>query len=119
MDSCVFRSCGAFSPESQFLFRRNFFGHQETCLYEAYIGSYVGYQFVRQKQSTMQFYGTLRGFCPPPLLHRLHHCCAAIAAPPSLHPHHQFHPHCCAAIAIAIAAPPKPLLRRHCCCCAA
>ncbi len=34
--------------------------HQETCLYGAYVESYVGYQFVRQKQSTIQFYGTLR-----------------------------------------------------------
>jgi hypothetical protein len=32
--------------------------HQETCLYGAYVESYIGYQFVRQKQSRIQFYGT-------------------------------------------------------------
>ncbi len=32
--------------------------HQETCLYGAFIESYVGYQFVRQTQSKIQFYGT-------------------------------------------------------------
>ncbi len=89
--------------------------HQETCLYGAYVGSYIGYQFVRQKQSTMQFYGTLQLLLsttiaapPPPLL-----------LLPSLRRHHHCHPHCCDAIAIAVAAPPKPLLHRHCCCCAA
>jgi hypothetical protein len=46
--------------------------HQETCLYGAYVESYIGYQFVRQKQSMIQFYGTLRWFfsttitAPPP-----------------------------------------------------
>ncbi len=67
--------------------------HQETCLYGAYIECYIGYQFVRQKQSTIQFYGilgwllsTIIAAPPPPLLRR--HCYTAtttatpIAAPP-------------------------------------
>jgi hypothetical protein len=71
--------------------------HQETCLYGAYVESYIGYQFARQTQSTIQFYGTLRWLLSttiaapsPPLLRR--HCCAAattatpIAAPPLLLP---------------------------------
>jgi hypothetical protein len=94
--------------------------HQETCLYGAYVESYVGYQFVRQKQSTIQFYGTLRWLLstaiaalPPPLLRC--HCCAAtttatpIAAPPLPFPLLRCLSCCCAAIAVA--APPKPLLR--------
>jgi hypothetical protein len=102
--------------------------HQETCLYGAYVGSYAGYQFVRQKQSTMQFYGTLRWLLstpiaalPPPLLCR--HCCTAtttatpIAAPPLLLPLLRCLSRCCTVIAIA--APPMPLLHRHCCCCTA
>jgi hypothetical protein len=107
--------------------------HQETCLYRAYVESYVEYQFVRQKQSTIQFYGTLRWLLsttiaapPPPLLRR--HCCTAtttatpiampplplpllpIAAPPK--PLLRCLSHHCTAIAVA--APPLPLLRRHC-----
>ncbi len=102
--------------------------HQETCLYGAYVESYVGYQFVRQKQSTIQFYGTLQWLLsttiaapPPPLLH--HHCCAAattatpIAVPPLRLPllcHLSRH---CTTIAVAV--PSKPLLHHHCRCCAA
>jgi hypothetical protein len=103
--------------------------HQETCLYGAYVESYVGYQFVRQKQSTIQFYGsTLRWLLsttiagpPPPLLHR--HCCAAtttatpIAVPPLPLPLLRRHHHCCAAITVAV--PLKPLLHRLSRCCAA
>jgi hypothetical protein len=62
--------------------------HQETCLYGAYVESYVGYQFIRQKQSMIQFYGTLRWLLsttiaapPPPLLHR-HRCAATTTATP-------------------------------------
>ncbi len=82
--------------------------HQETCLYGVYVESYVGYQFVRQKQSTIQFYGTLQWLLsttiaapPPPLLHR--HCCAAtttatpIAAPPLPLPLLRHQSRCCAA----------------------
>jgi hypothetical protein len=82
--------------------------HQETCLYGAYVESYVGYQFVRQKQSAIQFYGTLRWLLsttiaapPPPLLCR--HCCAAattatpIALPLSPLPLLHHLSHCCAA----------------------
>jgi hypothetical protein len=94
----------------------------QACLYGAYVESYIGYQFVRQKQrvryNSMVLYD---GFCPPLSLRRLHHCCAAIAAlPPPLPPPllcHHCHCHRCAAIAIAV--PPKPLLHRHCRCCAA
>jgi hypothetical protein len=102
--------------------------HQETCLYGAYVKSYVGYQFVRQKQSTIQFYGTLRWLLfttiaapPPPLLRR--HCCAAtttatpIAALPLPLPSLRRLSHCCAAIAVT--APPKLLLRRLSSCCTA
>jgi hypothetical protein len=86
--------------------------HQESCLYGADVESYIGYQFVRQKQSTIQFYGmvyilrtmaSVHHFCPP----------TTIAAPP---------PHVCAAIAVP---PPPPLpppslcCQRHCRCCAA
>ncbi len=102
--------------------------HQETCLYGAYIESYIGYQFVRQKQSMIQFYGTRQWLLsttiaapPPPLLHC--YCCAAtttatpIAAPPSPLPSLR-HLSCrCAAIAVAV--PPLPLLHCHCHCCAA
>jgi hypothetical protein len=102
--------------------------HQETCLYGAYVESYVGYQFVRQKQSTIQFYDTLQWFLSttiavssPPLLRR-HHCAATntatpIAAPPPPLPLLRRLSRRCAAIAVA--APPKPLLHRHCRCCAA
>ncbi len=71
--------------------------HQETCLYGAYVESYVGYQFVYSTMASVH-----------------HHRSAAsiIATPPLLRRHHHCHPHCCAAIAIAIAAPPKLLLRR-------
>jgi hypothetical protein len=102
--------------------------HQETCLYGAYVESNKGYQFVRQKQSTIQFYGTLQWLLsttiaapPPPLL--CHHCCAAtttatpIAAPPLPLLLLRRLSHRCAAIAVA--APPKPSLHRHCGCCAA
>jgi hypothetical protein len=102
--------------------------HQETCLYGAYIGSYIGYQFDRQKQSTMQFYGTLQWLLsttiaapPPQLLCR--DCCAPtttaipIAALPLPLPLLRRLSRCCAAIAVA--APPLPLLRRHCRCCTA
>jgi hypothetical protein len=90
--------------------------HQETCLYWAYVETYVGYQFVRQKQRVRynsMVYSTMVS------VH--HYRCAAptIAAPPLLSRHHHCHPHCCTAIAIAVAAPPKPLLNRHCRCCAA
>jgi hypothetical protein len=82
--------------------------HQVTCLHGAYIESYLGYQFVRQKQSRIQFYGTLQWLLsttiaapPPPLLHR--HCCAATST------------------ATPITAPPLPLpsLNRLSRCCAA
>jgi hypothetical protein len=85
--------------------------HQETCLYGAYIESYVGYQFVRQKIRLR--YNSLYGkYSTMALVH--HHRCVAstIAAPPLLRRHHHCHPHCCAAIAIAVAAPSKPSLRR-------
>ncbi len=41
--------------------------HQETCLHGAKVESYIGHQFVRQKQSTIQFYGIVlyNGLCPP------------------------------------------------------
>jgi hypothetical protein len=82
--------------------------HQETCLYGAYVERYVGYQFVRQKQSTIQFYGTLQWLLSTTIA----------APPPSL-----LHRHCCAATTTAtpIAAPPLPLLllRHHCQRCAA
>ncbi len=80
--------------------------HQETCLYEVYVESYIGYQCVRQKQSTIQFYGTplwllstTIAIYPPPLLHR--HCCAATTT------------------ATPMAALPLPLLMLQClsCCC--
>ncbi len=102
--------------------------HQETCLYGAYVESYIGYLFVRQKQSMIQFYGTLRWLLsttitalPPPLLR--HHCYAAtttatpIAVPPLQLPLLRCLSHCCATIAVA--ALPKQLLYHHCCCCAA
>ncbi len=85
--------------------------HQETCLYGAYVESYVGYQFGRQKQSTVQFYGILRW------LHSVHHHCCT-APPPPLLRHHR-----CAATttAIPITALPSPLPSLHCLsrCCAA
>jgi hypothetical protein len=119
---------------------------QKTCgLYGAYVDSYVGYQFVRQKQSRIQFYGALRwllstiiAVLPPPLLRR--HCCAATTtatpiAVPSLPLLLLCHlSHCCAVIviaappklslhhhhhrctAIAVAAPPLPSLRHHLLC---
>jgi hypothetical protein len=121
-----------FSQESRFLFCHSTITfserHQETCLYGAYVESYVGYQFVRQKQSTIQFYGSLRWLPsttiaapPPPLLHR--HCCAAtttatpIAASPLPLPLLRRLSRRCAAIAVA--APSKLLLHRHLRCCAA
>jgi hypothetical protein len=98
--------------------------HQETCLYGAYAGSYIGYQFVRQKQSMMQFSGTLQWLLsttiaapPPPLLHR--HCCTStttatpIAAPPLPLPMLRHLSRCCTTIAVA--APPKSSLHHHCC----
>jgi hypothetical protein len=121
--------------------------HKETCLYGAYVESYVGYQFVRQKQSTIQFFGTLQWLlsttiaAPPPPLLRCH-CCTAtttatpIVALPSPLPSLRRHRRRCAAIAvagppkpslhrlsgcctaIALAAPQLPLLRCHCRCCA-
>ncbi len=104
--------------------------HQETWLYSygVYVESYVGYQFVRQKQSTMQFYGTLRwplsttiAAPPPPLLCR--HCCTAtttdipIAALPAPLP--LLRCLSCHCATIAVAAPPLLLLRHHHRCCAA
>ncbi len=92
--------------------------HQETCLYGAYVESYVGYQFGRQKQR-VRYNSMVVSYSTMVSVH--HYCCAAstIAAPPLLRCHHHCHPHRCAAIAIAIAASPKPSLRRHHCCCAA
>ncbi len=121
--------------------------HPETCLYGGYVESYIGYQFVRQKQSTIQFYGTLRWLlsttiaAPPPPLLRRHHCTTTttatpIAAPPLPLPSLHCLSRCCTAIAvavpskpllhclsrccttIAVAAQPSPLLRHHCHCCA-
>jgi hypothetical protein len=118
-----------FSQESRFLFCRNFFErHPETCLYGAYVESYVGYQFVRQKQNTIQFYGTLRWLLsttvaePPPPLLRRHHCASTttatpIAALPLPLPSLHRLSHCCTAIAVT--APPLPLLHRLSCCCTA
>ncbi len=102
--------------------------HQETCLYGAYIESYVGYQFIRQKQSTIQFYGTLRWLlsttvaAPPPLLLRRQRCAAIttatpIAALPLPLPSLHRLSHCCTAIAVA--ALPLPSLHQDCGCCAA
>jgi hypothetical protein len=102
--------------------------HQETCLYGAYVESCVGYQFVRQKQSTIQFYGTLRWLlsttiaAPPPPLLRCHRCAVTttatpIAAPPLPLPLLSCLSRCCAAIAVA--APPKPSLHHHRRCCTA
>jgi hypothetical protein len=102
--------------------------HQETCLYGAYVVSYVGYQFVRQTQSRIKFYGTLQWLLsttiaasPPPLLRR--HCCATtttatpIAAPPLPLPLlRRLSRHC---TNIAVAAPPKPSLRCLSRCCTA
>jgi hypothetical protein len=112
-----------FSQESRFLFHRNFFGtssgnlsvwglHRKLCRIS----------FVRQKQSTIQFYGTLQWLLrttiaapPPPLLCR--HCCATtttatpIAVPPLPLMSLRRLSHRCAAIPVA--APPKPLLHRH------
>ncbi len=84
--------------------------HQETCLYGAYVKSYVGFQFVRQKT---EYYDTILWYSTMASVH--HHRCtpSTIAAPQSLHRHHHCHPHCCIAITIAVVAPPKPLLRRH------
>jgi hypothetical protein len=85
---------------------------QETCLCGAYVESYVGYQFVRQKTE----YDTILWYSTMASVH--HHCCAAstIAALPLLRRHHHCHPHRCATIAIAIAAPPLPSLRHHLLC---
>jgi hypothetical protein len=61
---------------------------QETCLYGAYVESYVGYQFVRQKQSMIQFYGTQKWLlsttiaAPPPPLLRCHRCATTTTATP-------------------------------------
>jgi hypothetical protein len=61
---------------------------QETCLSGVYVESYVGYQFVRQKQSMIQFYGILQWLlsttiaAPPPPLLRRHHCAATTTATP-------------------------------------
>jgi hypothetical protein len=42
-DSCVFRSCGVFSQESQFLFAVTFLEPpKESFLYGTYVGSYAG-----------------------------------------------------------------------------
>jgi hypothetical protein len=82
--------------------------HQKTCLYGAYVESYIGDQFVRQKQSTIQFHGTLRWLlsttitAPPPPLLRRHRCAATTPATP-----------------IAMPPLPLPLLRRQSRCCAA
>jgi hypothetical protein len=64
-----------FSQESRFLFRRDFLEPpEESCLYGAYVESYVGYKFVRQKQSmynsmTLQWLlSTTIDAPPPPLL---------------------------------------------------
>jgi hypothetical protein len=102
--------------------------HQETCLYGATVESYIGYQFVQQKQSRIQFHGTLQWLlsttiaAPPPPLLRCHRCATTttatpIAAPPLQLPLLRSLSHCCAAIAVA--APPKLLLHRHRCCCTA
>jgi hypothetical protein len=67
--------------------------HQETCLYGAYVESYVGYQLLDKNRVRYKSMVLHDGFCPPPSLRRLHHCCTAIAAsppplpPPLLRPH--------------------------------
>jgi hypothetical protein len=132
---CFFHRNHGFCSAVTFLER-----HQETCLYGAYVKSYVGYQFVRQNRVQYNSMVLSDSFCPPPLLCHLHHCCIAIAAPPPPLPtpllHRHRHCRCCAAkavaappklslhglshpcTAIAVAAPPLPLLHCHCHCCA-
>jgi hypothetical protein len=112
-----------FSQESRFLFCRNFFRtSSENLSVWGLCRKLHRISIVRQIQSTIQCYGTLRWFLsttitapPPPLLHR--HRCAApttatpIAAPPSSLPLLRHLSRCCTAIAVA--APPKPSLHHH------
>ncbi len=111
-----FAPVALFSQESQFLFRRDFFGTSSGNL------SVWGHRRKLHRTSiclTKTEYDTILWYSTMASVH--HHCCApsTIAALPLLRCHHHCHIHCCAAIAIAIAALPKPLLRCLSCRCTA